>query len=300
MSLLIVGSVAFDTIETPTTSRDNILGGSATFASVAAAFFHPVQVVAVVGGDWEKSHTQRLEKRGIDVSGIEIVKDGKTFRWSGKYLENMNDRETLDTQLNVLGDFQPKLPDKFRRAKYVLLANGSTKTQHEVVDQLLGPELVIADTMNLWINIEHDELLRLMKRIDGLVLNDSEAKMLTGEANTVTAGRKLLTMGPKFVIVKKGEHGAFFFAEYETYIVPAFPTENLVDPTGAGDSFAGAMLGYIASVGNTDPETIKRSLAYGAIVAAAAVEGFSIEQLEQLNRDTVEQRMSEFRKMTSF
>ena len=300
MSLLVVGSVALDNIETPTDRRKNILGGSAMFGAFAASFFGPVQLVGVVGEDWPTEHTRYLEARGIDMSGLEIPKGGKTFRWTGKYLENMNDRETLETQLNVLGDFEPKLPESFRRARYALLGNGSTKTQHMVIDQLSAPELVIADTMNLWIDLERPELLRLMTRIDGLVLNDSEAKMLTGESNTITAGRKLLTMGPKFVVVKKGEHGSLFFAECETYVIPAYPTENLVDPTGAGDCFAGAMLGYIASVGKVEPETIKRSLAYGAVVAASCVEGFSTEQLESLTREDIDRRLNDLRQMTQF
>ncbi|MDR0337694.1 MAG: PfkB family carbohydrate kinase [Planctomycetaceae bacterium] len=300
MTLLIVGSVAFDTIETPIAKRENILGGSAPFFAYAASFFGPVQMVGVVGEDWPEEYTEMFRQQGIDSSGLEIVPGGKTFRWSGKYHENMNDRETLDTQLNVLGHFQPKLPESFRRAQYVFLANGAPSTGLSVLDQIQGADLVVADTMDLWINIARDDLNTLLKRVDGLVLNDSEAKMLTHELNTITAAKKILNLGPKFVVVKKGEHGALFISEYETYLVPAFPTENVVDPTGAGDSFAGGMMGYIASQGNLNSETIKNALVYGTLVASFGVEGFSLDRYKEIDRAGIDQRLALFRKMTSF
>lgn len=300
MSLLIVGSVALDNIETPTAKRENILGGSATFAAYAASFFGPTQLVGVVGEDWPNQHTEMLQKRNIDTEGLEIVQGGKTFRWSGKYHENMNDRETLETHLNVLGDFKPKLPESYRRSQFVFLGNGAPSTGLEALDQLQGPDMIVADTMDLWINIARNDLETLMKRIDGLILNDSEAKLLTDELNTITAGKKILNLGPKFVVVKKGEHGALFFSEYEIYAIPAFPTQNVVDPTGAGDSFAGGMMGYIASQGKLDPETIKKAMVYGTLVASFCVEGFSLDRFQEIDRLAIDKRVEEFRNIASF
>ncbi len=300
MTLMVVGSVAFDNIQTPTTKRDNILGGSAVFFAYAASFFGPVQLVGVVGADFPQEHVDMLQKQGIDTSGLEVVPDGKTFRWTGKYLENMNDRETIDVQLNVLGDFQPKLPEPFRRAQHVFLANGAPSTGLRTLEQLQGANMVAADTMDLWINIARNDLDELLRKIDGLVLNDSEAKMLTGERNVVTAAKKILTMGPKFVVIKKGEHGAMFVSQYETYIVPAFPTEDVVDPTGAGDCFAGGMMGYLASQGKLDAETIKKSLVYGTLIASFAIEGFSLERLQGITRKDIDKRFEQFQTVASF
>ena len=300
MSLLVVGSVAYDNIETPTERRDDVLGGSALHFSYAASFFSPVQLVAVVGDDWDKGNTTLLESRGVDMSGLEVQTGGKTFRWTGRYHENMDDRDTLETQLNVLGDFDPKLPEAAQRAQFVFLANGSTKTQLRVLEQLRGADLVVADTMNLWIEIERDQLLELLKKVDGLLLNDSEARQLTGEINALAAARKVLELGPRFVIIKKGENGAMFVSQYDIYLTPAFPTENLVEPTGAGDAFAGGMMGYIASQGKTDGETIKQAMAYGAIVASYQVEGFGAEKLERITREDIDDRLVKFRRMTSF
>jgi cytidine kinase len=208
MPLLVVGSVALDSVETPTQRRDDVLGGAAVFFSYSASYFSPVQLVGVVGDDWPAEHTKLLQSRRIDTAGLHIVKGGKTFRWTGKYQPNMNDRETLEVHLNVFGEFNPVLPAEFRRSKFLFLANGSPVLQMKVLDQVDGPLLTVADTMDLWINIQHDDLMRLFKRIDGLVVNDSEAKLLTGDENLVRAGKQILKMGPKFVIVKKGEHGA--------------------------------------------------------------------------------------------
>ncbi len=300
MTLLVIGSVAFDNIQTPTATRENILGGSGPFFSYAASFFGPVQMVGVVGDDWPREYTDMFSAQGIDTSGLEIVPGGKTFRWSGKYHENMNDRDTLDTQLNVLGDFKPKLPEEFRRAQFVFLANGAPSTGLMALDQIQGADLVVADTMDLWINIARPDLEELMKRIDGLVLNDSEAKMLTGEMNTIAAGRKILNLGPKFVVVKKGEHGSVFVSQYETYLVPAFPTETVIDPTGAGDSFAGGMMGYLASQGTMNSETIKKALVYGTLTGSFCVEGFSLDRFKEINREEIDKRLELFRQMASF
>jgi sugar/nucleoside kinase (ribokinase family) len=301
MRLTVVGSVALDNIQTPLDRRENILGGSATFAAYAASFFVPVQMVGVVGEDWLPEHTKLFQQHGIDTEGIEIEKNGKTFRWSGKYLDNMNDRETLDTQLNVLGNFKPKLPESYRSTKYLFLGNGTPSTGLVALEQIHKAELVVADTMDLWINIARNDLDELIRRIDGLVLNDSEAKQLTGEISTLVAGRKILDYGLKFVVVKKGEHGAVFLSSEGIYAVPAFPTEKVVDPTGAGDSFAGAMFAYIVSQnGKLDEKTIKNALVYGTLIASFCVEGFSLESLQKVNTTTIETRLAQFKKIASF
>ena len=300
MTLLVVGSVAVDNIQTPTARQDNVLGGSAVHFSFGASFFGPVQMVGVVGGDWPEEHTKLLRNQGIDTEGLEIVPDGKTFRWTGKYLENMNDRETLDVQLNVLGDFQPKLPETYRRAQYVFIGNGAPSTGLKTIDQLQGADLIVADTMDLWINIARSDLDALLTKIDGLVLNDSEAEQLTGERNIVSAAKKILTMGPKFVVIKKGEHGSMFVSQYEIYVVPAFPTENVVDPTGAGDSFAGGMMGYLASQGKMDAGTIKAALAYGTVTASFQIEGFGTDRLLEIKREDIDRRLEQLRDFTAF
>ena len=300
MPLVVVGSIALDSVETPTQSRDDVLGGSAVFFSYAASYFTSVRLVGVVGEDWPAEHTELLNSRQIDTSGLTVIPGGETFRWRGKYLPNMNDRETLEVHLNVFETFDPVLPEAYRRAKFVFLANGSPIVQMKVLDQVTDASLVVADTMDLWINIQHDELQQLLKRIDGLVLNDAEAKQLTGEENLVRAGHKVREMGPKFVVIKKGEHGAMFFSEHETYVMPAFPTEDVIDPTGAGDSFAGGMMGYLAEQDNFEPKTLKEALAYGTLVASFTVEDFSLDRLQNIERAHIEGRMKEYRQMLSF
>jgi sugar/nucleoside kinase (ribokinase family) len=300
MPLVVVGSVAIDHVETPQERRENLLGGSATHFSFAASFFTNVRLVGVVGADWPAEHTQLLNSRGIDTSGLQIVPDGKTFTWTGRYHENMNDRDTLDVQLNVFGQFDPQLPEDYRRAKYVFLANGVPAVQLKVLEQVPGRRLAVADTMDLWINTARDDLDELMQQLDGLVLNDSEAKLLTGTENLVAAGHLVRTMGPKFVVIKKGEHGAMFFSEHETYVLPAFPTSRVIDPTGAGDSFAGGMMGYLAEQDDFDPETLKTALAYGILVASFNVEGFGLERMQGITREDIEERMSDYHKMLNF
>ncbi len=300
MPLVVVGSVALDSVETPTASRDKVLGGSAVFFSYAASYFSSVRLVGAVGEDWPDEHTKFLQQRRVDTAGLEIVPGGKTFYWKGKYLPNMNDRETLDVQLNVLGTFDPKLPESYRNCRYVFLANGSPEVQLKTLEQLPGAHLSVADTMDLWINIAKNDLLKLFTRIDGLVLNDSEAKLLTGEENLVKAGRAVQKMGPRFVVIKKGEHGAMFFSEHETYVMPAYPTQDVIDPTGAGDSFAGGMMGYLAEQDNFEPATLKTALAYGTITASFTVQDFSLDGLCRIDRDDIERRMIDYRKMMSF
>ena len=300
MPLLVVGSVALDSVHTPQESRDNVLGGSAVYFSYAASFFTTTRLVGVVGEDWPAEHTRLLQARGVDTSGLQVIPGGRTFRWSGKYRKNMNDRDTLDIQLNVLGEFDPVVPDPLKHCPFVFLANGSPQAQMQVLDQVTSPQLVVADTMDLWIRQNRDDLLRLFRRIDGLVINDSEAKLLTDEENLVRAGHKIRELGPKFVVIKKGEHGAMFFSQYETYVLPAYPTEQVVDPTGAGDSFAGGMMGYLSEQGNFEPQTLKTAMAYGILVASFTVEDFSLERLKKLARADVELRMDKYKQMLSF
>lgn len=300
MSLVVVGSVALDSVETPSERRDDILGGSAVYFAYAASFFSKVHLVGAVGEDWPGEHTSLLDRRGIDTAGLQVVRGGKTFRWRGRYLPNMNDRETLDVQLNVLDTFQPQLPEAQRRCEFLFLANGTPVLQQQVLAQVTGPRLVVADTMDLWIRTQHAELMKLFKKIDGLVMNDAEARLLTEDENLVRAGHAIRAMGPKFVVIKKGEHGAMFFSEHETYVLPAFPTSEVVDPTGAGDSFAGGMMGYLAAQGNFEPRTLKEALAYGILVASYNVEDFSLERLKRIERADLDRRMQAYRKMLSF
>jgi sugar/nucleoside kinase (ribokinase family) len=300
MSLLVVGSVALDSVETPTEQRDNVLGGSAVYFSYAASYFSTVRLVGVVGEDWPEEHTELLRKRRIDTRGLQVVRGAKTFRWRGKYLPNMNDRETLEVHLNVFEEFDPVLPDEYRKCKYLFLANGVPTLQMKVLDQVPDAVLTVADTMDLWINVQRDELRALFRRIDGLVLNDSEARLLTDDENLVRAGHKVREMGPKFVIIKKGEHGAMFFSEHETFVLPAYPTPDVVDPTGAGDSFAGGMMGYLAEKQKWDPATLKQAMAYGIVVASFNVEDFSLERLKRIDRPDLDRRLAEYRQMLSF
>lgn len=300
MSLLVVGSVAIDNVETPQSRRDGLLGGSATHFSYAASFFTPVKLVSVVGGDWPAEHTELLRSRGIDVSGIQVVPKGKSFRWTGRYERNMNDRQTLDIELDVFGKFEPVLSPEFRHAEYAFLANAAPTTQLKALEQVPGCRLAVADTMELWIQTTHADLMRLFQRIDGLIINDSEAKMLADTDNLVLAGHRVRAMGPKFVVIKKGEHGAMFFSEHETYVLPAFPTEQVVDPTGAGDSFAGGMMGYLSEYDDFGPEALKLAMAYGILVASFNVEGFGLERMQQITRDHIEERMAAYRRMLNF
>lgn len=300
MSLCVVGSIAFDSVETPTERRDDILGGSAVFFSYAASFFTRVRLAGAVGEDWPAEHTAMLQARGIDTAGLQVVPGGKTFRWRGKYLRNMNDRETLDLQLNVLRDFDPVLPETYRQSRFLFLANGSPVLQSKVLEQCPGAALVVADTMDHYIRTEPAELRNLLARIDGLVINDSEAKLLTDDDNLVRAGRAIRAMGPKFVVIKKGEHGAMFFGDGETYALPAYPTARVVDPTGAGDSFAGGMMGYLAEKGACTPQTLKEALAYGTLTASFTVEDFSLGRLQQIERADLDRRMEEYQRMLRF
>jgi cytidine kinase len=319
MPLCVVGSVALDSVETPAETRENVLGGSAVFFSYAASFFTSVRLAGVVGDDWPAEHSAMLRARGIDTEGLQVVPGGKTFRWRGKYMRNMNDRETLDLQLNVLRDFDPVLPESYRRCRLLFLANGSPVHQLKALDQCPGASLVVADTMDHYIRNQRRELETLLGRIDGLVLNDSEAKLLMDDDNLIRAGRAICGLGPKFVVIKKGEHGAIFFGRDETYVLPAYPTPTVVDPTGAGDSFAGGMMGYLAeeatktakkrtgpeknggqSPFSLDPKTLKTAIAYGTLTASFTVEDFSLDRLQRIERKDLDRRMEEYRRMLNF
>ena len=299
MSLLVVGSIAFDSIETPNGSVDDALGGSATYFSYAASFFTQPRLVGVVGEDFPEEHRRLLTGRQIDTAGL-VTQKGQTFRWKGRYHQDMNTRDTLEVHLNVFGTFEPVLPERFRDSSHVFLANASPHLQARVLDQVAKPKLVLADTMDLWIDTQKKELLALLPRVDGLLINDSEARLLTGEDNMVRAGQAVRRLGPKFVILKKGEHGAMLFSDDGVFVVPAYPTADVVDPTGAGDTFAGGILGYLASDDTPPPGRLRRAMAYGTVVASLTVEGFGLDRLKRTDRAEIEKRMELYRVMMSF
>ncbi|MFN8826129.1 MAG: PfkB family carbohydrate kinase [Planctomycetota bacterium] len=298
MSLLVVGSTAFDTVETPHGTAVDCLGGSSTYFALAARLFTKVRLVSVVGQDFPQKHRQLLETHGIDLTGVE-TKPGKTFRWHGRYSADMNSRETIDVQLNTFGDFKPVVPAAFRDTPFVFLANGSPATQASVLDQMQAPRFCVADTMDLWIERERDGLLALLRRIDGLIVNDSEVKQLTGKSNLIQAGRACLALGPKLVIVKKGEHGSFVFSNFFHYALPAYPTESVVDPTGAGDSFAGGFMGYLANCNSISLWNMKRAVAYGTCAASLNVEGFGVQKLAEATLATLERRYQELQQFVA-
>jgi sugar/nucleoside kinase (ribokinase family) len=298
--MLVVGSIAFDSIETPGGSVDHVLGGSASFSSYAASFFSKPRLVGVVGEDFPQENEQLFAERGIDLAGVEKQKGGRTFSWKGRYHQDMNTRDTLEVHLNVLGTFNPVLPEAYRDTTHVFLANSSPPVQAKVLDQIRHPKLVLADTMDLWINIQKTELLALLRRIDGLLLNDSEARLLTGLDNMVRAGHAIRELGPKFVVIKKGEHGAMLISADGAFVIPAFPTMDVVDPTGAGDSFAGAIMGYLESDPSPAPGRLRRAMAYGTVVASFTVEDFGLDRLKRTTRADIDHRLEQYRAMLSF
>jgi sugar/nucleoside kinase (ribokinase family) len=296
---LIVGSIAFDTLHIAGKCHAKVLGGSATYASLAAAHFAPVQLVGVVGRDFPDSATTLLRGRGVDLGGLEVA-DGETFHWEGRYSDDLSSRETLRTDLNVFAEFRPKIPSNFRNAPFVMLGNIDPVLQMDVLKQIDKPRFVLADTMNLWIDIKRTELIKLCGSIDMLVLNDEEARQLTGVGNLVHAARALHALGPKHVIIKKGEHGALLFQGDEVFALPALPLGNVVDPTGAGDTFAGALLGYIAKSDDLSTAGLRRALVYGSVLASYCVEGISIDRLASVAHGDLQARFEQFRKLTSF
>jgi cytidine kinase len=299
MSLLVVGSIAFDSIETPHGAVEEALGGSATFFSLSASFFTRPRLVGVVGEDFPDRHRRVFAERRIDTAGL-VTAPGKTFRWKGRYHQDMNTRDTLEVHLNVFGTFEPRLPPAYRDSTHVFLANSSPLIQGKVLDQVTGPKLVMADTMDLWIETQHDELLALLPRIDGLLLNDSEARLLTGEENMVRAGNAVCRLGPKFVIIKKGEHGALLFSEDGVFVMPAYPTPDVLDPTGAGDSFAGGILGYLDSDDSPPPGRLRRAMAFGTVISSLVVEDFGLKRLQRATRQEIDERLEKYRAMLSF
>ena len=299
MSVLIVGSTALDSIKTPTAENPRLLGGSASHAAVAASFFSPVRLVGVVGDDFPKKYIQLYRKHGIDLEGLQI-KPGRTFHWSGEYEVNMNNRRTLLTELGVFETFSPELPKAYQAAEFVLLANIAPALQHHVLDQMRRPKFVVADTMDLWLNIALVDLVSLIKRIDGFVLNDSEAQQLTQEDNVFAALKKLHKMGPKYVIIKKGSHGSILSGPKGYFICPAYPLPKVVDPTGAGDSFVGGMMGYLATGKGSIDANIRRAMIHGSVVASFCCEGFGLNRTTKSTRQQVAQRVKELEKLTRF
>ena len=300
--LVIVGTVAFDAIETPFGKTDKILGGAATFIGLASSQFNvDAAIVSVVGGDFPQKYLDLLSNKNIDISGIEIVKEGKTFFWKGKYHNDMNSRDTLVTDLNVLADFNPIVPENYRDAEVVMLGNLHPLTQLSVIEQMeVKPKLIILDTMNFWMDCSLEELLNVLKKIDVIAINDEEARQLTGEYSLVVAARKIHEMGPKYVVIKKGEHGALLFNEDNVFYAPALPLEEVFDPTGAGDTFAGGFAGYLAKTGDVSFENMKNAVIYGSTLASFCVEKFGTERMENLSSKDVQKRLKQFKQLTQF
>ena len=298
MSLLVTGSVGIDSVQTPDGSADEVLGGSAIyFAAAASLVTDRVRLVAVVGGDFPDPMRATFDHFAVDLAGLERRAGSKTFRWTGKYLQDMNSRETVSVELNVLGEDLPPVPEAYRDSRFVFLANTHPAGQAALLDRIDAPELVVADTMDLWIEHERPALESLLRRLDGLVLNDSEALLLTGERNPVVAGRAVLAMGPRFVVIKKGEHGALLVHPDGLVNLPAFPCGEVVDPTGAGDTFGGGMMGHLAATGDLSLEGLKRAMAVGTVAASFTLESFSLDRWVGLSRDTLEDRLSVYRSM---
>ena len=300
--LLIVGTVAFDAIETPFGKTDKILGGAATYIGLSASFFNlQSAIVSVVGDDFPQEHLDLLTSKNIDISGIEIVKGGKTFFWSGLYHNDLNSRDTLVTELNVLADFQPKVPQNFKDSDIVMLGNLHPLVQSSVLDQLeKKPKLVVLDTMNFWMDCALPELLEVIKRVDVITINDEEARQLSGEYSLVKAAAKIQDMGPKYVVIKKGEHGALLFHNREVFFAPALPLEDVFDPTGAGDTFAGGFSGFIAQSENISFGNMKNAIIYGSNLASFCVEKFGTERMETLSKAEVAIRLQQFKSLTQF
>jgi sugar/nucleoside kinase (ribokinase family) len=300
--LLIVGTVAFDAIETPFGKTDKILGGAGTYIGLSASHFElQSAIVSVVGDDFPKEYINLLTDRNIDISGLEVVKGGKTFFWSGRYHNDLNSRDTLDTQLNVLADFQPKVPQNFKNADVVLLGNLHPLVQNSVLDQMeTKPKLVVLDTMNFWMDCALPELLQVIKRVDVITINDEEARQLSGEYSLVKAAKKIHGMGPKYVVIKKGEHGALLFDDKEIFFAPALPLEEVFDPTGAGDTFAGGFAGYITQSGNISFNNMKKAIIHGSNLASFCVEKFGTERMVGLQKEEIVSRLKQFKSLTQF
>ena len=302
MNLVAVGTVAFDDIETPYGRAERVVGGACTYISLAASYFvQPVRIVSVVGDDFPKEMLEYMERRGVDLSGLQIREGEKSFFWAGRYHSNFNSRDTLDTQLNVLANFDPVLPASYRNADYLMLGNLTPQVQMRVLDQLSHrPQLVALDTMNFWMDIALDDLLQVLQRVDVLTINDEEARQLSGEHSLLKAAKVIHAMGPKYLVIKKGEHGALLFHHGRVFFAPALPLAEVVDPTGAGDTFAGGFMGWIAKTNDTSYENMKRAVIYGSAMASFCVEKFSIERLKGLSPAMIENRVEAFAELVRF
>jgi sugar/nucleoside kinase (ribokinase family) len=301
MSVLVVGSIALDTVKTPFEEHADLLGGSASYAAVGASFFSPVNLVGVVGTDFPKAHVEFFGSHNIDLAGLQTA-EGKTFRWSGEYMLDMNVRETRSVDLNVFEHFNPTLPESYRETPCVLLANIGPNLQNHVLDQMARPKFVVADTMDLWINIAKPELMRLLPRLDLLILNDSEARLLTQQTSLIKAGAAIRALGPKYVVIKKGEHGALLFGDKQFFSCGAYTLEDIHDPTGAGDTFAGGFTGWLAAQNGQDIDfaMLRRAVVFGSVLASYNVEQFSLERMRTLTKEDVDQRYKDFRLMHQF
>jgi len=298
MSVLVVGSVALDSVETPFGKVENVLGGSASYFSIAASLFTDVHVVAAVGNDFPDDHIELLKSKNIDVTGLEKEKNGQTFRWEGKYGYDLGDPDTLGTHLNVLETFDPVIPDEYKDIDYVFLANIDPEVQMKVLDQVNSPKLVACDTMNFWIENKLEELKETLKHIDILIINDSETRELAGEPLITNAARKIMEMGPKTLVCKRGEYGALMFSGDDIFFAPSYPLEEIFDPTGAGDTFAGGFMGYVAGNGSMNPEDFKKGVAYGSVLASFTVEDFSVNRLRNVKQNDLEGRLADFLKLS--
>ena len=301
MPVLIVGSVAIDSVKTQLEERQEVLGGAASYASIGASFFSPVNLVGIVGTDFPPEYIELFKSRGINLNGLEVA-EGRTFRWSGEYEWDMNQRKTLDLELNVFENFKPKIPEAYKRTPIILLGNISPVLQNHVLDQVENPQFVVADTMDLWISTTKPALIDLLKRVDLLVLNDSEARQLTTETSLIRAGRKLMQLGPEFVAIKKGEHGCLLLSKDHFFSCGAFPLEDIHDPTGAGDTFAGGFAGYLAGLEKEVFEfaDLKKAVVYGSLLASFCVESFSLDRLKTLSREEIDERYELFKVMSHF
>ncbi|MFM9008668.1 MAG: PfkB family carbohydrate kinase [Bacteroidota bacterium] len=302
MSLLVIGTVAFDAIETPFGKTDKIIGGAATYASISASFFQKkINLVSVDGEDFPQAGIEMLNHRGINTPGQQIKQGEKTFFWSGRYHEDMNSRDTLDTQLNVLSTFDPVIPESYQDCEFLMLGNLMPSIQMSVLQRLSRrPKLVVMDTMNFWMEVAMPDLLQMISMVDVLTINDAEARQLTGEYSLVKAARKVLSMGPRYLIIKKGEHGALLFHGEKVFFAPALPLEDVFDPTGAGDTFAGGFIGYLASMNDTSFDAMKRAVIYGSAMASFCVEKFGLERMQELTEAQVDQRVQQFVELTDF
>jgi len=302
MSLVTVGTMAFDAIETPFGKTDKIIGGSATYVAwVASQFYTPIKQVSIIGGDFPEEEIKALEEKGVDFEGVEVVKDQKSFFWSGKYHMDMDTRDTLVTDLNVLEHFNPQLPESYQDCSYLMLGNLAPDVQMSVINQLKNkPKLILLDTMNFWMDIAMDALLQTLKLVDVIIINDSEARQLSEEYSLVKAAQKIHAMGPKFVVIKKGEHGALLFYENRVFSAPALPLEEVFDPTGAGDCFAGGFVGHLAKTGDISFENMKKAVIVGSAMASFCVEKFGTERLKEINKEIIQERIKAFEDLASF